>query len=258
MDRFFNMDNGFWHAMNVISDFVILNLLVLLFALPELVVIYFARYLADYPIVLFILMFVAFLPIGPAVTAMYYVELKMVRKREGYLVRGFFHSFKENFVQASALMAVFTVFLIIGAMDIYMIMTVGTSSTPTALQVIIWAALLVILMIFVWVFPLQSHFANPVSATLKNALLMAVGNLPRTLGMMGCLALPVLALVFGQLKYTLLIFFLCGVSVPGILSCYLFSPAFKKIEPPEETDDSDPDAIPEELLKDRDNDGKNE
>ena len=53
MDRIFNMDNKFFTFMGRVADLIILNLLFLLCCIP-------------------------IVTIGPAITAMYYVTMKMV------------------------------------------------------------------------------------------------------------------------------------------------------------------------------------
>ena len=65
MDRIFNMDNKFFTFMGRVADLIILNLLFLLCCIP-------------------------IVTIGPAITAMYYVTMKMVRNEEAYIARSFF------------------------------------------------------------------------------------------------------------------------------------------------------------------------
>ena len=74
MQRFFSMDNGLFRALNRISDLMILNLIFILCCIPVVT-------------------------IGPALTGLYYVALKIASNEEGYIVRGFFKSFKQNFRQ---------------------------------------------------------------------------------------------------------------------------------------------------------------
>ena len=80
-----------------------------------------------------------------------------------------------------------------------------------------------------WVFPLQMHFANPVKTTMKNAVLLGLGRFPRTLGMAAIWAVPVLLLLFTTALVPLVLMF--GLSFPGLVMAYLYSPVFKKFEP---------------------------
>ena len=65
MDRFFNMDNKFFQVMSRLADIMILNAVCLICCLPVVT-------------------------IGPSLTALYYMTLKMMRNEESYLLRGFF------------------------------------------------------------------------------------------------------------------------------------------------------------------------
>ncbi len=76
MGKFFDIDSPFIQFLNRVADLMILNFLVMICCLP-------------------------IFTIGASYTAMHYVLLKMVRKEEGYLIRGFFKSFKQNFKQAT-------------------------------------------------------------------------------------------------------------------------------------------------------------
>ena len=56
--------------------------------------------------ILNLLMTLSFIPIltaGAGFTGMHYVLLRMVRNEEGYIARGFWKSFKENFKQATVI-----------------------------------------------------------------------------------------------------------------------------------------------------------
>lgn len=51
--------------------------------------------------------------IGASYTAMHYVVLKMIRGEDGYLVRGFFKSFKANFKQATLIWLMMLVVIVV-------------------------------------------------------------------------------------------------------------------------------------------------
>lgn len=76
MGRFFDLESPLMRVLNRVADLMILNLLMVVCCIPIITT-------------------------GAAVTAMHYVLLKMVRGEEGYLIRGFFKSFKANFKQAT-------------------------------------------------------------------------------------------------------------------------------------------------------------
>ena len=68
----FNYDNPVWRFIGKLGDLIILNVLWLITSIP-------------------------IVTIGASTTALYYVTLKLVRDEDGYTIRSFFKSFKENF-----------------------------------------------------------------------------------------------------------------------------------------------------------------
>ena len=78
MGKFFDMDSPVMRVLNRVGDLMIMNFLMILCCIPVITA-------------------------GAAFTAMHYVLLKIVRGEEGYLIKGFFKSFKENFKQATIL-----------------------------------------------------------------------------------------------------------------------------------------------------------
>lgn len=104
---------------------------------------------------------------------------------------------------------------------------------PKPLIIAVAAVAFVLLMIAVYVFPLQARFENSVKNTLKNAMSLAFANLPRTILMMACYILP---LVLGYFStYALLFVIMLGISAPAYAAAWIYSGIFKKLEPePEE------------------------
>ena len=72
MKKFFNLDSPFMIFLSNLTDVVILNVLCLICSIP-------------------------IITIGPSVTAMHYVTLKMAREEEILVGKYFFRAFKENF-----------------------------------------------------------------------------------------------------------------------------------------------------------------
>ena len=172
MGRFFNLDSPFVQFMNRVADLMWLNILFLICCIP-------------------------FITIGASTTAMYYVTLKMVRNEESYIGKSFFKSFKQNFLQATAIWMIFVVAGGVLLLD-YRIMSgqtgVGLSSNTakTVMQVLLIAVLFFYLFTLVFVFPLLSKFDNSVKNTMKNALFMSIRHFPVTLG---CISLFIIILI---------------------------------------------------------------
>lgn len=211
MGRFLDMDSPLMRVLNRVGDLMILNFLMIICCIPVITV-------------------------GAAYTGMHYVLLKMVRDREGYLVRGFFKSFVMNFRQATLMWLLMLLVIMVYVGDI-LIFNFSGMVFPKPVIVAVLAVAIVLLMMAVYVFPLQARFENPIKNTLKNAMILAFANLPKTLLMLACYALPLVICYFSS--YAMIFVILFGISAPAYGAACLYSGIFKKMEPETEeiTDD---------------------
>ena len=76
MNSLLNMDGPVMSFLNRLADLIWLNILTMLCCIPVVTA-------------------------GASLTAMYYMTIKMVRREEGYIARGFWKSFRQNFRQAT-------------------------------------------------------------------------------------------------------------------------------------------------------------
>lgn len=210
MGKFFDMDSPVMRILNRVGDLMIMNFLMILCCIPVITA-------------------------GAAFTAMHYVLLKIVRGQEGYLIKGFFKSFKENFRQATIIWLLMLLVIAVYVGD-SLIFNYSALTFPKPLVIAVVAVAVLLAMMAVYVFPLQARFENSIKNTLKNAMILAFANLPKTLLMMGCYILP---LVIGYFStYALLFIFLFGISAPAYGAAWIYSGIFKKLEPEtEETSD---------------------
>lgn len=203
MGNLFNLDNPIWRFMGKLVDVFILTILWFVCCIP-------------------------IVTIGPACTAVYYVTLKLVRDEEGYTVRSFFKSFKENLKQASVIGIIMNLLLFFFIYDIYLYFAMGTQ-VMTILGIVFLGIFLLYLIALIYVYPLQARFYNKIRFTLRNALLIGVKHLFRSLAMLiiaaivivGCLFFPPLIM----LSYGLIAF----------LQSYFLVTIFDKYTPKEET-----------------------
>lgn len=215
MSRIFDIDNPVMQFLEKVCNLVILNVLTMICCLP---------------IVTF----------GPAMTACHYMCLKIVRGEDTYVVKGYFHSFKDNLKQGIGTGLIVLLIYAIMAVDLYlMLRSEDAASFPTAVRILILVACLFLLMFTQWIFPVLCHFVNTVKGTLHNAFLLSIGHAFRSILMILCWGIPVLLLLLGYAFIPLLLMF--GISVPVVLQALLYSPVFKKLEPeaPKVTSDAD-------------------
>lgn len=203
MGKFFDMESPIMRTLSRVADLMILNLLVAVCCIP-------------------------IITIGASYTAMHYVVLKMIRGEDGYLVRGFFKSFKENFKQATLIWLLMLLVIVVYVGDA-LIFSFSTIVFPKPLVIAVVAVGVIIFLISMYIFPLLARFENSIRNTIKNAAFMAVGNLPKTILMAVIYALPLVICYFST--YAMLFVFLFGISVPAYGAAWLYSNIFKKFEP---------------------------
>lgn len=160
MPKFFNPDSPLMRFLTKLADLMILNLLFLLSCIPVVT-------------------------IGAAWTALYYVTLKMVRDEEDSIVRGFFRAFRRNWKQATILWLMVLGLGAVMVLDIRFLNAMGDSATAAAMKTAVEILGVLGLMVLQYLFPGLARFEASTGNTLKNACLLAVGNLPKTLLLSG-------------------------------------------------------------------------
>lgn len=201
----FNYDNPVWRFIGKFWDVLIVNILWVVCSIP-------------------------IFTIGASTTAMYYVTLRLARDDDGYTVRSFFKSFKENFKQATI---IWLIFLLVGsllAFDLYyFVKLVSPSSFRTVMITLFLAMAFICLAMFTYVFPLQSRFYNPIKRTIFNSFFMSIRHVFNTIGILAADGI----IIFLTLSYIpqLIIF---GVALIAFFNSYFFNSIFKKYMPKEE------------------------
>ena len=181
--------------------------------------------------------------IGPSLTAMHYMALKIVRNEECYITRGFFKSFKENFFQGM-IIGVLTLFITLLLVGDFVLLRNPELGFGKFLQIMITIIAVLFTFTVLYVYPVLAKFANTTWRTIKNAFLMSIMQFPKTLLMIVIWALPLLLLwISGR---TVPIVFLFGLSGPAWLCAHLYNKFFRKLEdqvmaenPPEQAPDED-------------------
>ena len=206
MGKFFNLDSPLMVFLSKMADLMILNIITLLLCLPIITA-------------------------GDAMTALYYMTIKIVRGEECYIVRGYFKSFKENFRQATIIwiLALLVFFILAGD---FVIIRSGALAMGNVMTVLLIIVSIIYAFTMFYVFPVLSRFENTVKNTIRNAFLMSILNLPRTILIVIINLLPIaLLLLIAQAAPFV---FLFGFSVPAYLCSTQFVRIFKRFEPEQE------------------------
>lgn len=192
MKNFFQMDGPVMRAMSDLSTLVILNLVTMLCCLPVVTA-------------------------GASLSAMHYILMQMPDEQVGHVIPAFFRQFRGN-LRCSTLP--WLILLAAGALFYMDYRVFGSGDMNRALVIPAYAGMGVVLLLYVWMFPLLARFDNTVAATLRNTMILAAGNLPRTLAMAAISA--VVPFVLTQSLRLLPLAFLVGFTLPGYFCMLIY------------------------------------
>lgn len=153
MHALFSPDSKFMRAMSRIGDLLLLNFFFLITCIP-------------------------IITIGASATALYTVCFRFGTDREEGLIRSYFRAFGDNFKQGSVL---WLIVLLCGATSAINTYVFYAFSGPIRYAFLLFALLFVlVLLITGYLFPLLSQFSNDNRSTFRNALILSLGYLPRS------------------------------------------------------------------------------
>ena len=208
MDRFFDANNPVMQFLSRLVDMAVLNLMTIVCMIPIVTA-------------------------GAALTAMNNVLIHLVRKDETYVWKMFIASFRQNLKQGIGLGLLFTAIFAFAGLELMMLHSVDAKSA-TMFMIIITVICLCIVAIGIYTFALLSRFENTAGGTLINAVSLALGHIPRTLGMLAILA--AWAGLLWLLHGIFLLVLLYGLTIPGYLCARIYDPIFRTLEPNEESE----------------------
>jgi uncharacterized membrane protein YesL len=205
LGEMFNMDGKFFEAMSRVADLVILNLLFLLCSIP-------------------------ILTMGAAVTAMYDVTKQMAENRESYIVRSFFHSFRENLKASTKLWLILLFILLILITDMNLCHQFASGMTEKLIEIIILLPIILVKFMILYSLTLQSTFENTIGQTLKNALLISLAHAPWSILMCALTLLPFGFLIFvsNSFRITFWVMVLIWFSATAYINSGILSRIYKK------------------------------
>lgn len=202
MKLLFDPDGPVVQALSILADLILLNLCFLLCCGP-------------------------LITIGPSVSALYGVFL---RRREGEgVVKLFFTCFRKSFRQAAI------VWLLLAGAGAVLIadfrLLDALENPPAAVPLLLYLAGLFLAGAGCYVFPMIAVYRDTIPRMLKNALILSVTALPKTLVVTLLSALPLIVLaadaeLFGRL---LMLWLLVGFSVTAKINSHILRGVFQKL-----------------------------
>lgn len=200
--KIFDLDSPLMNVLNKMADLMWLNILTLICCIPIITV-------------------------GAAFTSMHYVALKIVRNEESYITKSFFKSFKTNFRQATLIWLLILLIAAVLGGDYYIITKSGIQFS-SVLVILIMAAAVLVICTALYVFPVLAKFDNTIMGTIRNAFIMSILQLPKTVVMFVMAFFP---LIIYLVSLRLIpIIFLFGFSLPAYASAMLYNKFFQKLE----------------------------
>ena len=155
------------------------------------------------------------------------MTMRIVRKEEGSIIRGFFQAFKDNLKKSTVIWLMGGGLLVFMAFDIWLLRSV-TGNFGLLYRVLLFVLMLIIGMILMHALALTARFENTVKNTLKNALVIVVSHLPQSVLMLVIFLLPLL-LLFVSMRFVS-VDILIGLSGPAWLASVYFCPLFHSFE----------------------------
>ena len=205
MGNLFNVDNPFFTTISKICDILFLSVVWLILCIP-------------------------IITIGPASTAMYYAVVKVIRRERGYLFREFFKSFRMNFKRAAIMGVILTITFAVLFFDIsYSWQLMNAKASKGSLLFGVFIALTFLALSFtIYVFPILSRFEMTVKQLFRATVFMSMRHILFTL-VMAVVTVASAILIF---LIPFLIFFLPATTV--LLNSFLMEKVLKKYMPQSE------------------------
>jgi uncharacterized membrane protein YesL len=216
MSGFFNPDNTIFTTLGKLVDLIIISVIWILVCIPVIT-------------------------IGPASAALYYSVVKVIRRERGYLSREFFRSFKTNFKMGAIAGAIIMAMSVILYID--RLFAVSHGGTVGFILLGIFNAMAVIVILTsLYLFPVLSRFNTGLKQLFKTAVFLALRHLPTTI-LLAVIAAAVLISI-----YLLPIVIIVAPAIYTLLSSFLLERVFKKYMP-EKSEDTEESAIDEWYLE---------
>ena len=170
---------------------------------------------------LWVLFSLPIVTIGASTTAMYSVMIKMKNGLEGKIFFDFWDAFRENFRQATIIWLIILFSAFVFTTDIVYFLNMG-GFAGTFFAMIFFGLDVALLLMTMYVFPLQAIFDNKIITTVKSALFLSFRHLLWTVLL---LATHIATVILAWLYWPIIGWFLFGLV--AFLNASIFNHIFK-------------------------------
>lgn len=206
----FSPDSEFWGAVGKCVDYVLLNILCLLLMLPIVTA-------------------------GTAMTAKYYVSMKISRGEEPAIWQSFWKSFRKNFKQTTIVWVIYVFILGLLAADWYWVYATGRLHSGSLFP---WLLLIISVLAAgsaYCVFPMLARFHMTTKEAIRGAVMFTVLKLPRVILILFLAVIPYFIGAWYIEWFLAIWFFITGVAL--YYNSRMFVKEFKKLEGEEVPED---------------------
>lgn len=205
--KIFNLDSPFFQFMEKVADFFIVN-------------------------VLTVLLFIPVITGGAAITSAYKIMQNMLTQNDQPIFKTYFKTFAAEFKQSTIvwLLTLLVLALLVG--NLFLVYINFSGHLGFFLYILLGVASIVFLGAATFAFPMIARYENTLKQHLRNALLLAIAHLPRTVIILALYAIPVALAIFnvGAFLNLSIIWILIGVSITVYLASKIIQPIFQKLE----------------------------
>lgn len=201
--NFLRFDSDFMNAISRAADYVLLNILCVALCIPVVTA-------------------------GAAMTAKYYVAMKIIRKEEPVILKSYFKSFRENFKQATILWLIALFVMGFLALDWYLFGQMGQSESNSIFRIALFVLSVIVVMSVFCVFPILARFRVTLKEALRSAVLFSVLHIPQ---MILVVLLEIIPYYVGfHYMSWFIIIWVMGVGLSLYYAAWMYTKAFTKIE----------------------------
>lgn len=198
------LSSGFFRFFSRVAELMLLNLLFILCCLP-------------------------IITMGASLSALYSVCLKLIRKKDSYIVKDFFRAFRLNLKQGILLHLILSVIATVVITDLFVVWNMMAQAD--IYKGVFWVMAVLALFLFMasmYIYPMLAQFENTVKGYFRNAVILSIKHLRNSVILLLFTALPLLAafMIPGAFAWEILLFLLFGFSGMVYINSIFFSAMF--------------------------------
>lgn len=205
--KIFNLESPFFQFLEKVADFFIVN-------------------------VLTVLLFIPIITGGAALTSAYKIMQNMVTKNEQPIFKTYFKTFFAEFKHSTVVWLLTLVVIAALVANIVLVYFNFSGNLGFLLYILLSVATVVFLGASTFAFPMIARYENTLKQHLRNALLLSIANLPKTLIILVMYAIPVALAIYNVAAFFNLsiIWIFIGISITVYLATKIQQPIFDKLE----------------------------